>query len=142
MNYRADPDIAALISGNSFSIPPELDPDEASRLSEFLSRDQVLEGYYRRGERPSDAELRSSASAAKAVYDERTERLSLGWQKFAVLQAGIAGIDLDDREIIRWANGICKSRDGWLGDIDVDIAQERPLRAMVQEMPISAFLDF
>jgi hypothetical protein len=142
MNYRADSDIAAIFAGNSFSIPPELGPDEAFRLQEFLTCDQVLEGYYRRGERPSDAELRSSATAAMAVYDQRTEQLSVGWQKFAVLQAGIAGIDLEDREIIRWAHGICKGRDGWLGDFDVDITQERPLRTMVQEMPVSAFLDF
>ena len=126
----------------SFGIPEDLDPDEAFRLNRFLTCDQALEGHYRQGSRPSDEELRSAAVAARAVYDERTERLSVGWQKFAVLQAGIAGIDLDDPEIIRWANGICKGRDGWLGDIDVDLVQERPLRAMIQEMPLSAFLDF
>lgn len=44
-NYRADPDIRAVLEAN-FTIPADLDPAEAGRLQEFLRCDQALETFY------------------------------------------------------------------------------------------------
>jgi hypothetical protein len=115
---------------------------ENARLELFLRRDLVLEGCYSRGQQPSDAELRRSADVAMAVYDRRTKLLSLGWQKFAVLQAGLAGIDLNSTEIMEWAYGICKGNDGWLGDFEIESEREMPLLTMVQEMPVAMIMSF
>lgn len=108
----------------------------------FLRRDLVLEGCYSRGQQPSDAELRRSADVAMAVYDRRTELLTLGWQKFAVLQAGFAGIDLDSSKIMEWAYAICKGNDGWLGNFEIESEREMPLLTMVQEMPTAMIMSF
>jgi len=141
-NYRADPDIRAILSDGVLKVPSDLDPAEAERLDLFLRRDQVLEGYYSRGQQPPTEDLIAAAMAAMAVYDERTDRLSVGWQKFAVLQAGLAGIDLDSGEIMEWAYRLCKGNAGWLGNFDDDIDREMPLRAMMQAVPATSIIHF
>jgi hypothetical protein len=77
-----------------------------------------------------------------AVYDRRTPLLSLGWRKFAVLQAGLAGIDLGSTEIMEWAYGICREHEGWLGGFEVESVREMPLLTMVQEMPVAMIINF
>jgi len=148
VDYRADPDIEDIGDAGDagdagvFSIPAGLGFVENARLELFLRRDLILEGCYSRGQQPSDAELRRSADVAMAVYDRRTKLLSLGWQKFAVLQAGLAGIDLDSSEIMEWAYEICKGNDGWLGAFEIEGEREMPLLTMVQEMPVAMIMSF
>ena len=106
-NYRADPDIREVLDA-SFAIPAELDPAEVGRLQEFLRCDQVLEAFYARSQssqRPPEADLSAAASAAIAAYDQRSNRLPVGWRTLLVLQAGIAGSEanLDSSEIQDWA---------------------------------------
>lgn len=141
MNYRADPDIRDILGGGEFVIPSDIGPEEGSRLRDFLTCDQVIERRRRGGERPTDDELMASARAAMAVYEHRTERLPVGWQKFAVLQAGLAGIDADSFEVQRWAYQLCKSNSGWLGDFDDDVDREMPLRDMTQQVSPFALIE-
>jgi len=76
-----------------------------------------------------------------AVYDQRSPRLPLGWQKFAVLQAGIAGSpdNLDSSEIQDWAyTCITEENPDWLGDFDEDIDRDMPLRWLTQLIGVAA----
>ena len=136
-NYQADPDIGALLESH-FEIPDDLEPDEVERLQRFLRCDQALEAFYRRSEpeqRPPEADLSAAASTAMAAYDQRSQRLPVGWQKFLVLQAGIAGNkwNLDSGEIQDWAyTRITEENPGWLGSFDDDIDREMPLRWLTQ----------
>src|SRR4051812_1198246 len=127
MDYLADPDIDSIVEIDVLRIPAELGLAETGRLELFLRRDLVLEGCYLRDKTPSEGELQASADAAMAVYDECSTLLSPGWKKFAVLQAGLAGVDLDSSEIMEWAYGICKDSAGWLGDFEIEQDREMPL---------------
>jgi hypothetical protein len=136
-NYLADPDIRVVLESR-FAIPEDLDELEARRLNEFLRCDQVLEEFYRRSPataRPPEDDLRAAASTAIAAYDNKSERLPVGWQKFLVLQAGIAGSpdNLDSYEVQEWAyTRIAEENPGWLGDFDEDVDLEKPLRWLTQ----------
>jgi hypothetical protein len=134
----ADPDLRTIQQNGRFAIPDGLDPAEADRLRRFLECDQVLERFYRENPpsvRPPEAALRAAAESAMAVYDQRSERLPVGWQKFAVLQAGIAGSydNLDSSEIQEWAySRVTEDNPDWLGDFDEDIDREMPMRWLSQ----------
>lgn len=136
-NYRADPDIRAVLD-TKFAIPGDLDPAEVARLQEFLRCDRVLEAFYARSQpsqRPPEADLSAAASTAIAAYNERSDRLPVGWQKLLVLQAGIAGSEasLDSSEIQDWAyTRISEENPDWLGDFDRDIDRGMPLRWLTQ----------
>ena len=144
-NYRADSDIRALLESD-FAIPNDLDPDEVERLQQFLRCDQVLEAFYKRsqpGQRPPEADLSGAASAAMAAYDQRSERLPVGWQKLLVLQAGIAGSEanLDSFEIKEWAYTRTKDENpGWLGNFDDDIDRDMPLRWLTQAIGVDVLM--
>lgn len=136
-NYQADPDIRAVMESR-FAIPEGLDELEVRRLREFLRCDQVLERFYQHNPtsvRPAEADLEAAASTAMAAYNNRSNRLPVGWQKLLVLQAGIAGSpdNLDSFEIQDWAyRTITTGNPDWLGDFDADIDQEKPLRWLTQ----------
>jgi hypothetical protein len=136
-NYLADPDIRAVLE-SGFRIPEDLDELEARRLDEFLRCDQVLEAFYKRNPvtvRPPEDDLRAAAATAMAAYDNMADRLPVGWRKFLVLQAGIAGgpDNLDSYEIQDWAyTRIQEENPDWLGDFDDDIDHEKPLRWLTQ----------
>ena len=136
-NYQADPDIRAVLESR-FRIPEDLDELESRRLKEFLRCDQVLEVFYRENPvsvRPPEEDLRAAAATAMAAYNNRSERLPVGWQKFLVLQAGIAGSpdNLDSYEIQDWAyTRIAEENPDWLGDFDEDVDREKPLRWLTQ----------
>ncbi|MGN6188870.1 MAG: hypothetical protein ACTHOE_08225 [Conexibacter sp.] len=144
-NYRADPDILAVLDSH-FALPPGLDPDEVERLRRFLRTDQVLEDFYRRSQpshRPPEADLRAAAAAAMDAYDRRSDRLPVGWQKLLVLQAGIAGHDdnLDSGEIQEWAyRRIKEDNPDWLGNFDDDIDREMPLRWLTQRIGVQVLM--
>jgi hypothetical protein len=145
-NYLADQDIRAVLE-SGFAIPGDLDPAEVARLEEFIRRDQVLERFYRSRElpthRPPEADLRAAAAAAMAAYDQRSERLPVGWQKLLVLQAGIAGSEknLDSHEIQEWAYArITEENPDWLGDFDDDIDRDMPLRWLTQYIGVDVLL--
>jgi hypothetical protein len=144
-NYRADPDIRAVLEAN-FTIPADLDPAEAGRLQEFLRCDQALETFYasnQPGHRPPETDLAAAASAAMAAYDQRSERLPVGWQKLLVLQAGIAGCEanLDSFEIQEWAYAAIEEENpSWLGDFDEDVDLEKPLRWLTQAIGVSVLM--
>jgi hypothetical protein len=145
-NYLADSDIRVVLE-SGFAIPSDLDPAEVARLEEFIRRDQVLETFYRRRElpthRPPAPDLSAAASAAMAAYDQRSERLSVGWQKLLVLQAGIAGSEqnLDSYEIQEWAYArITEDNPGWLGDFDDDVDRDMPLRWLTQSIGVDVLL--
>lgn len=114
----------------------KLRPSE--RLTEFLRCDQVVEAVWagEPGVRAPGRDLLALASAAMTAYNEKSERLPVGWQKLLVLRAGIAGgtHDLDDAEIQEWVYTRIVEENHWLGDIDADLAHEMPLR--VVEMDI------
>jgi hypothetical protein len=137
-NYMADPDIRTIAQDGRFAIPGDLDQAEINRLHRFLECDQVLEAFYRENSpsvRPPEDDLRAAAESAMAVYDQRSPRLPVGWQKFAVLQAGIAGSpdNLDSSEIQDWAyTRIKEENSDWLGDFDEDIDRDMPLRWLTQ----------
>jgi hypothetical protein len=137
-NYMADPDIRTVQQDGRFGIPDGLDAAEADRLRRFLESDQALERFYRENPptvRPPEADLRLAAECAMAAYDQRSPGLPVGWQKFAVLQAGIAGSpdNLDSSEIQDWAYArIKEDNPHWLGDFDEDIDREMPMRWLVQ----------
>ncbi len=137
-DYMADPDIRAIMQDGRFAIPGNLDEAEADRLHRFLKRDQVLETFYRQNSapvRPPEGDLIAAAETAMAVYDQRSERLSVGWKKFAVLQAGIAGSpeNLDSSKVQDWAyTRIKEENPDWLGDFDDDIDRDMPLRWLTQ----------
>ena len=137
-NYGADPDIRTILQDGRLTIPDELGPAEAERLHRFLKCDQVLERFYRENPpsvRPPEGALEDAAESAMAVYDQRSEQLSVGWQKFAVLQAGIAGSydNLDSARIQEWAYArIAEENPEWLGDFDRDIDLDMPMRWLVQ----------
>lgn len=119
LDYKADPDIQAIMADGRLTIPDELDEAEAGRLDRFLTCDQVLERFYRENPpsvRPPENDLRAAAETAMAVYDQRSERLSVGWQKFAVLQAGIAGSpdNLDSADVQEWAYCRLEENPNWL----------------------------
>jgi hypothetical protein len=133
MNYHADADIHAILGEGEFRLP-DLDPEEFGRLDIFLRADQVVQRCHRSQERPPDVALRAAALAAIDVYDQRTDRLPVGWQKFAVLQAGLAGIELDSAPVMEWAYRLCRTNPGWLGVFDDDIDRGMPLRAMTQQV--------
>ena len=138
LNYKADPDLRTIMQDGRFVLPDDLDPAETDRLHRFLRCDQVLERFYRDNPppvRPPSADLHAAAESAMAVYDQRSERLPVGWQKFAVLQAGIAGSpdNLDSAQIQEWAYARVKEENpGWLGDFDEDIDRENPMRWLVE----------
>lgn len=144
-NYRADPDINALFESR-LAIPRDLGADEAARLRRFLAADQVLERFYSDhpgGERPPEADLRRAAEAAMEAYEQRSERLPVGWQKFLVLQAGVAGgrENLDSPEIQRWAyDRVQHDHPEWLGPFDDDIDREMPMRWLTQSVGIAALI--
>ena len=137
-NYMADPDIRSIAQDGRFVIPTDLDEDETDRLHRFLECDRVLEEFYRANPptvRPPEEDLRAAAEAAMEVYDRRSARLPVGWLKFAVLQAGIAGApdNLDSSEIQDWAYARIKEENpDWLGDFDDDIDRDMPLRWLTQ----------
>lgn len=135
-NYRADPDIAEIMA-RGLALPDYLDAAEAERVSAFARCDQALEEHYRTGggSRPPETVLRAVAQTAMAAYDQRSDRLPVGWQKLLVLQAGIASCqdNLDDFEIQEWAYTRIKDHHPeWLGDFDDDLDQEKPLRWLTQ----------
>ena len=141
-NYRADLDIAAILDGG-LTVPGNLDPAEAGRIHKFLRCDQTLEQHYRTTPgRPPEAALRAAAQAVIDVYDQRSSDLPLGWQKFAVLQAGIAASEdnLDSFEIQDWAYTHVKANDGWLGDFDDDLDREKPLRWLAQLIGVGVLM--
>jgi len=132
LDYKADPDIRAIMAEGRITIPGDLDEAEAGRLHRFLTSDQVLERFYRENPapvRPPEDDLRTAADTAMAVYDQRSERLSVGWQKFVVLQAGIAGSpeNLDSAEVQEWAYSRIEENPGWLDHEDVAFDQAKPL---------------
>jgi hypothetical protein len=137
-NYMADPDIRTILQDGRLAIPDGLDTAEADRLHRFLECDQVLERFYRENPpsaRPPEATLQAAAESAMAAYDQRSERLSVGWQKFAVLQGGIAGSpdNLDSSKVQEWAyTRITEENPDWLGDFDEDIDREMPMRWLIQ----------
>lgn len=141
LDYMADPDIRGVLESR-FEIPHDLDPTEVERLREFLRCDQALEAFYRQSspeERPPEATLAAAAASAMAAYDQRSGGLPIGWQKFLVLQAGIAGSpdNLDSAEIQEWAYARIKEENsGWLGDFDEDIDRGMPLRWLVQTIGV------
>jgi hypothetical protein len=141
LDYMADPDIRGVLESR-FEIPPDLDAAEEERLGEFLRCDQALEAFYRQSppeKRPPEATLAAAAVSAMAAYDQRSERLAVGWQKFLVLQAGIAGSpdNLDSAEIQEWAYARIKEENpSWLGDFDEDIDRSMPLRWLVQAIGV------
>jgi hypothetical protein len=144
-NYRADSDIRAVLEAQ-FEIPGDLDEAEIARLQAFLLCDQVLEAFYARNEsshRPPEEDLSAAASTAMAAYDQRSERLPVGWQKLLVLQAGIAGgaANLDSFEIQDWAyTRIVDENPGWLGEFDDDIDRDMPLRWLAQTIGIQVLM--
>jgi hypothetical protein len=144
-NYRADPDIRAVLE-TRFAIPRDLDAAEVARLEEFLRCDQVLEAFYARSQsshRPPEADLSAAASTAMAAYDQRSDRLPVGWQKLLVLQAGIAGSEanLDSFEIQDWAyTRIKEENSDWLGDFDEDIDRDMPLRWLTQVIGVQVLM--
>jgi hypothetical protein len=141
-NYHADPDIGSIFQDGRIEIPGDLDPGEASRLALFMRRDRVVVEAFRQNERPTEDALRASIQAAIAVYTQRSERLSVGWQKFVVLQAGLLGIELDSADVMEWAYRVCKHTPGWLGDFDQDIDRDMPLREMTQLIPATSMIHF
>jgi hypothetical protein len=143
-NYMADPDIRGVLESR-FDLSG-LDAAEVERLEEFLRCDQVLERFYRQSsptERPPEAMLLAAADSAMAAYDQRSERLSRGWQKFLVLQAGIAGSpdNLDSSEVQEWAYvRIKEEHPEWLGDFDEDVDREMPLRWLIQLIGVGVLM--
>jgi len=130
-NYLRDPDIRAVIE-SGFEIPPGLEPSEADRLREFLRWDQEMEQFDRAhpGARAPETLLRALATAAMAAYDQRSDRLSRGWQKLLVLRAGIAGYseNLDDFKIEDWAyTRITEENPDWIVPWDEGSENEPPL---------------
>ncbi|HEY5194672.1 MAG TPA: hypothetical protein VIJ39_12480 [Solirubrobacteraceae bacterium] len=78
-----------------------------------------------------------------AAYDQRSERLPVGWQKLLVLQAGIAGCEanLDSFEIQEWAYAAIEEENpSWLGDFDEDVDLEKPLRWLTQAIGVSVLM--
>lgn len=144
-NYLADPDIRAVLEGR-FAFPAGINAEEEERLEEFLRRDQVLERFYRDNPapaRPPEDDLLAAASTAMAAYDQRSEQLTTGWQKFLVLQAEIAGSEdnLDSLPIQEWAyTKIAEDNPDWLGDFDEDVDREKPLRWLTQLIGIRVLL--
>lgn len=145
-NYTADPDIRTILQDGRFALPEDLDAAEESRLHRFLKSDQVLERFYRANPpsvRPPEADLRAAAETAMAVYDQRSERLPIGWQKFAVLQAGIAASpdNLDSSGIQEWAYARIKEENpDWLGNFDEDVDREMPMRWLVQLIGVGVLM--
>ena len=145
-NYMADPDIRCVQVDGRFAIPDHLDRAEIERIERFLESDQVLESFYRLNApsvRPPQADLEAAAAAAMAVYDQRSPQLAVGWQKFAVLQAGIAGCaeNLDSEEIKEWAYVRVKEENpDWLGDFDEDIDRDMPMRRLVQLIGVEVLM--
>lgn len=143
-NYMADPDIRAVLESR-FDLNG-LEDAEVERLEEFLRCDQALERFYRQSshsERPPEAMLVAAAESAMAAYDQRSERLSRGWQKFLVLQAGIAGSpdNLDSSEVQEWAYARVKEEHPeWLGDFDEDVDREMPLRWLTQLIGVGVLM--
>src|SRR5665213_1719634 len=115
-------------------------------IKEFLRCDQVLEGFYARSEashRPPEVDLSAAASTAMAAYDQRSDRLPVGWQKLLVLQAGIAGSEpnLDSFEIQDWAyTRIKEENPDWLGDFDDDIDRDMSLRWLTQVIGVQVLM--
>jgi len=144
-NYQADPDIREVLESR-FAFPNGIDAAEAERLEQFLRSDQVLERFYKQSsptERPPESDLLAAAATARAAYDNRSELLSVGWQKFLVLQAGIAGSpdNLDSFEIQDWVyTQIVDENSDWLGDFDDDVDRERPLRWLTQLIGLRVLL--
>jgi hypothetical protein len=134
----ADPDIRCVQIDGRFAIPEHLDAAEIERIKRFLECDQVLESFYGSNPptaRPPEPDLEAAAKSAMAVYDQRSPLLALGWQKFAVLQAGIAASpdNLDSSSIQEWAYVRIKEENpDWLGDFDDDIDREMPMRWLMQ----------
>lgn len=142
LNYRADPDIDRIFGDGGISIPPGVERDEAARISTFIERDRIVVEAFRRGERPSDQAMNASVRAAMEIYDRRSAQLPVGWQKFAVLQAGLLAIELESSEVMEWAYRVCKHTPGWLGDFDQDVDRHMPLREMTQQIPATAVIHF
>jgi hypothetical protein len=145
-DYTADPDLRTIAQDGRFVLPDGLDPAETDRLQRFLRCDQVLERFYRENPpsvRPPEADLQAAAESAMAVYDQRSERLPVGWQKFAVLQAGIAGSpdNLDSSQIQEWAYVRVKEENpDWLGDFDEDVDRDMPMRWLVQLIGVGVLM--
>lgn len=145
-NYMADPDIRTIQQDGRFAIPDDLDAAEGDRLRRFLESDQTLERFYRENPpsvRPPEVDLRLAAETAMAVYDQRSPQLPIGWQKFAVLQAGIAGSpdNLDSSEIQEWAYARVKEDNpDWLGDFDEDVDRDMPMPWLVQLIGVGVLM--
>lgn len=144
-NYAADHDIRQVLE-SGFAIPDGLDPDEVARLQRFVQTDQALEAFYQRNEpqvRPPHSDLVAAAEAAMQAYDQRSDRLPVGWQKLLVLQAGIAGSEknLDSHEIQEWAyTRIKEDNPDWLGDFDDDVDRDMPLRWLTQYIGVDVLM--
>ena len=134
-DYRRDPDIDAIFSDGAITVPGDLDAAEAERVNVFVRCQQELGARYQRGEPLPPELLISAAEAGKDVYEQRTPRLPMGWQKFVVLQVGKVGIETESVELMEWVYWLCRDNDGWLGNFDEDIDRNMPLRAMMQEIP-------
>lgn len=131
-SYQRDPDIRAVLE-TGFAIPDGLDAAEVARLRTFLSCDQELERFYavsQPRQRAPAPVLEAAASAAMAAYDQRSDRLPVGWQKLLVLRAGIAGCsqNLDSSKIEDWAyTRIIEENPSWLESYDGEVENEPPL---------------
>ncbi len=126
-----DPDIRAIIE-SGFAIPPGLEASEVDRLREFLRWDQEMEQFDRANPtaRAPVSLLSGLALAAMAAYDERSDRLPVGWQKLLVLRAGIAGSsqNLDSADIEEWAyTRITEENPDWVVPSDEGPENEPPL---------------
>lgn len=127
-----DPDIREVLE-SGFAIPPGLEPSEVDRLREFLRWDQEMESFDRShpdARRAPNPLLEGLATAAMVAYDQRSDRLPLGWQKLLVLRAGIAGCsqNLDSAEIEEWAyTRITEENPDWIVPWDEGPENEPPL---------------
>jgi hypothetical protein len=78
-----------------------------------------------------------------AAYDQRSERLPVGWQKLLVLRGGIAGSEqnLDDGKIEEWAYTAVKDEHPeWLGDFDEDVDRDMPMRWLTQTVGVNVLM--
>jgi hypothetical protein len=135
VNYRADPDIAATIVGGTYQIPAELDNDERARIERFCRADMAVDAALDLHVKPAAADLAELQAAGRALYEQRTERLPIGWQKLAVLSTGMAAIDSESASTAKWAYNVCEKSPGWLGNFDDDIREQKPLREFSRSVP-------
>jgi hypothetical protein len=115
IDLRLDADVNA---AHATGVAEIADPAERTRISNFLGAIMASRSE------ASEERLEAVVAAGQEAYESRTAELHLGWQKFILVETGLAGEQLEhyngqrSYDIMKWSYDHCKSHGYSIDDVD------------------------